>query len=86
MEDKELLQYGHERGIFNICQELHMTNTGAYQDMSKYDYEMGLKFLKYKLIKWTEGLPDYRDYEFAVRFLIKETIVECETSKFRINR
>lgn len=80
---KELLEYGHKKGILTLCQDLHMTNTGSYEDMDDAEYEMALDFLKYKYSNWESGLPQYKEYEFAVRFLIGATILECETTKYR---
>jgi hypothetical protein len=53
-----------------------MVNSGS-ADMYD-DYQTDLEYLKYKLANWQESLPSTRDYDFAVRFLIKETIIESE--------
>lgn len=64
-----------ERGILQICQDIHMTTMGSYE-RSDYEQARDINILRLRLKHWDVSFPKAEPWDNLVKQLVKETIVE----------
>lgn len=81
MSSVNLREKMHEAGynnLLDICLDLHMANTGSFQDVPTNKYKFLVSILKQSIEEWVDGNAKYKSFDEAVRNLIKATIEECQ--------
>jgi len=65
---------GYARSILSTCERLHMSRTGAGDTLSDRDRLACVEWLRFSLRNWTVSGSFTRDYDDAVRRLVRVTL------------
>ena len=75
MDSKEKL---FQRGLLSIVQEVHMSVTGAYLDLSDEIVRTHVDYLRYRLNSWEDGHKNTMIYDLRIKDLITTVIDEYD--------
>ena len=67
-------RYAHS--LLAVCEQMHMSRTGAGDTLSEDDRFARLNWLQYRLMTWIDSPPSAFQYDEAVRVLVKTTLAD----------
>lgn len=77
----------HERGLLNVIQDIHMTNTGA-MERADIDQDHDIKLIRERLKNWEKSHPHNLSdiYDGLVRLLAETAIKEWDHKLSHLSR